>query len=146
MAEEEAQCRDDAVHHGHRNAGFALLDLEPPHVLAGRGVRRTSDERGEARNGADVAASRRYRESAQSRNAAQAARTSKSVESSLEAASSRGFADAVVSVCGTCQVESVVRFATYTSQLGAVKVRLESRKVNTEGPPAQPPGPIAGRS
>ena len=40
VGEEEPQRRDDAVHGRRRNAGALLLDLEPPDILGGRGVRR----------------------------------------------------------------------------------------------------------
>ena len=64
VGEEEAQRRDDAVHGRHRNAGLALLDLEPAQVVRGRRIGRSSEERGEPSDVADVVALRLPREPA----------------------------------------------------------------------------------
>ena len=52
----------DSLACGH--PGFALLDLEPPHLLSGRRVGRAAVKCGKARDVADVVALRRVRETA----------------------------------------------------------------------------------
>jgi hypothetical protein len=64
IGEEEPQRRDDAVQGRHRNAGLALGELELAHILGGRRVQRSPQERGEAPHIADVVALRRHREAA----------------------------------------------------------------------------------
>jgi hypothetical protein len=56
MREEEPQRRDDAVHRWRGKARVALLDLEPAHVVGGRGVGRASQEGGKAPDVANVVA------------------------------------------------------------------------------------------
>ena len=64
VGEEEAQRRHDAVHGRHRNAGIALLDLEPAQIIRRRRIGRAAQEGREAPDIANVVALRLSREPA----------------------------------------------------------------------------------